>query len=283
MALQPSCLDWRTFWQNDAYLVPGPYGQQLPKVVKSRAQAFVDLSDKNRYQMPQFAKLTRFAPFIPIATIAPIATGGLTLGLLWLAAVGCNQSPGLDAKAVTAYRTSFTLAEEPDGVQTVGDVRSTLLGEPEEDHNHDGDDHDEDHEGHEDHAHATESMNVVMVGHIGGLANPWAKTVPEFPFAKTQAIFYLADPLAIAENAEHAHEHSHAPGEECAFCAAHAENQADMLAVVQFVDKNGKVLPVDVRQLFEVKEKDIVVVSGKARVTAGGILAVEAKGLYVRE
>ncbi len=281
--------------------------------------------------------MSQFAKFAPIA---PIATVGLTLGLLLLAAVGCNQSPGLDAKAVAAYRTSFTLAEEPDGVQTVADVRVALLGEPEEDHDHDGDgiqdhaaedhdedaheDHDEDaehdedgedgedheghdedgedHEGHneehdheaheahdehdhdpehEDHAHATESLNVVMVGHIGGLANPWANTRPEFPFAKTQAIFYLADPLAIAENAEH--EHTHAPGEECAFCAAHAEDRADMLAVVQFVDEKGNVLPTDVRQLFDVKEKDMVVVSGKARIIAGDILVIDAQGLYIRQ
>ena len=74
-----------------------------------------------------------------------------------------------------------------------------------------------------------------------------------------------------------------APGEECAFCAANAEDQADMLAVVQFVDKNGKVLPVDVRQLFKVKENDMVVVRGKAHVTAGRILVINAEGLYVRQ
>jgi len=119
-----------------------------------------------------------------------------------------------------------------------------------------------------------------MIGHIGGLANPWAKTQPDYPFAKTAAVFFLADPQAIVEN--EASGHAHAPGEECTYCLAHAEDQADMLAIVQFVDKNGDVLPMDVRQLFDVKEQDMVVVSGKARVTAGGILVVDAQGLYIR-
>ena len=76
------------------------------------------------------------------APVALIATRGL--GLFLLAGVGCIQSAGIDAKTLAAYRTSFTLAEEPDGVQTVADVRSTLLGESEDD----ASDHDHSHEGH---------------------------------------------------------------------------------------------------------------------------------------
>lgn len=120
-----------------------------------------------------------------------------------------------------------------------------------------------------------------MVGHIGGLANPWAGVQKEYPFAKSQAVFFLADPQAIVEN--EASGHSHAPGEECTYCAAHAADQKEMLAMVRFIDKNGEVLPVDVRQLFDVKEKDTVVVRGKARVTESGILVVEAQGLYLRK
>ncbi len=252
--------------------------------------------------------MSKFAIFTPLAT----------LGLLMLVTAGCNQSLAIDAKTLAAHRTRLVLAEEPDGVQTVADVRLALLGESDanhedHDHDHDGDgiqdhepaDHDaadahddheedgeEDHEGHDHdahahdehdhhaHAHAAESLDVVMVGHIGGLANPWAEVQPEFPFAKTRAVFFLADPQAIVENAESGH--SHAPGEECAFCAAHAEDHADMLAMVQFVDEKGNVLPMDVRTLFDVKENDTVVVSGKAHVTAGGILVVDAQGLYLR-
>ena len=120
-----------------------------------------------------------------------------------------------------------------------------------------------------------------MVGHIGGLANPWGKVQPDYPFAKTQAVFFLADPQAVVENAESGH--AHAPGEECAFCAAHAVDKADMIAMVQMVDQHGKVLPTDVRQLLDVKENDTVVVRGKARVTDGGILVVDAQGVYLRK
>jgi len=147
-----------------------------------------------------------------------------------------------------------------------------------------------DHEGDEGHdhaeraehgqAHASEVVEVSMVGHIGGLANPW-DTVADFPFDKSEAVFFLADPQAIVEN--EASGHSHAPGEECAYCAAHAADNTAMLAMVRFVDKNGNVLPIDARQLFDVKEKDTVVVSGQARVTAGGILVVDAQGLYIRK
>ena len=292
------------------------------------------------------SQIAKFASVSTLGSTSILGSTFATLGLLLFAAttfstVGCNQSPGVDAKAVAAYRTSFTLAEEPDDVQTVADVRATLLGETAEehdhdhahgDHDHDGDgvqdheaaDHDDhaheeghaheehddhDHDAHDDHAHddheghahdehdheahahdehdhhdpaqATEPQAVVMVGNIGGLANPWANTRPEYPFAKTQAIFYLSDPQAIVANAESGH--VHAPGEECAFCAANAEDQADMIAMVQFVDKNGKVLPMDVRKMFQVKEGDMVVVHGKAHVTAGGILVINAEGLYVRE
>jgi len=289
-----------------------------------------------------------------LVKFAPVAL----LGLL-LPAGGCDQAPVIDAQTLAMHRTRLALAEEPEGVQTVADVRVALLGESHDPHaghnhaehdpdggdphghaadehaghdhdgdghedhdaeDHDADDHDDhdlddaadarhdqddddhgghdheadaegdgghaghddDHAGHnhDDHAEGTESIEVNMVGHIGGLANPWAEAQPEFPFAKTQAVLFLADPQGVIEN--EASGHAHAPGEECAFCAAHAADQADMLAMVQFVDENGDVLPMDVRQLFDVKEQDMVVVRGRARVTAGGILVVDAQGLYIR-
>jgi hypothetical protein len=78
------------------------------------------------------------------------------------------------------------------------------------------------------------------------------------------------------------HEHKHAPGEECAFCAAHAADSAHLIAVVQFADEKGRPLAVDSRDLFDLKEKETVVVRGKARIAPGGMLTVDATGLYVR-
>jgi hypothetical protein len=296
-----------------------------------------------------------------------------------LLAVGCGK-PALDPAVVAAHRTRLELSEEPDGAQTVLEVRQIMYGEEDEpgesaseveepskehadhnhaegeehadhdhdhaddagddteegepgesastrlsspksaveepkdehaDHNHaEGEDHadhdhdhaDHDHAAHEDHDHdgdgvqdhapedhvaettkkepVLDELDVVLVGSVGGVANPSDQSHPEFPFAKGKAIFFLADPAAVAEMEEH--EHKHAPGEECAFCAAHAGESAHMLAVIQFNDEQGKTIPVDARELFELKEKETVVVRGKAKVDPSGMLVVDATGLYVR-
>lgn len=224
--------------------------------------------------------------------------------------IGCTKST-LDPALLAKHKETFTLAAEPDDVQTVYEVREVLLGHTEEEHDHEaeehaheeGDEHDHDeaehaHEDEADHDHAdhdhaahdhehhdheypTEAKEVAMVGQVGGLANPWEETQPEFPFASRFAIFFLADPQAVAEHAEEGH--VHAPGEECAFCAAHAEENSELFAMVRLVDDNGKLLPVDVRELFDVKENDTVVVKGTAQVVEGGMLVVKASGVYVRK
>ncbi len=240
----------------------------------------------------------------------------------------------MDPAATAKLRTQLTLADEPDGVQTVSEVRLALLGETapnvlallETEHEHAGDgggpdgiaaaarggdehvhaegedhdhadvaEHDHDHADHDhadhdhehgDHDHAHEAggdvkeMDVVLVGVVGGIPNPSEQSYAEFPFAKGHAMFFLADPEAVAELQEHGHQH--APGEECAFCAAHAADATALIAAVQFSDENGKAYPVDARELFELKEGETVVVRGKAKGQAGGILTVDATGLYVR-
>ena len=125
-----------------------------------------------------------------------------------------------------------------------------------------------------------EGLEVVMVGLVGGLPNAAKETQPDFPFVKGYAIIMVADPLAVAEFDSGGH--NHAPGEECAFCAAHAADSSALLATVKFTDENGKVLSVDARKLFDLKEKETVVVRGKARLDQDGMLVVDAKGLYVR-
>lgn len=305
-------------------------------------------------------------------------------GLTLLGVSGCSK-PGLDPAVVAKHRTALLMEEEPDGAQTVLEVREVMYGaeeksavphdhdgdgvadhapedhpaeegaddhdhaaeesadhdhdgdgaadhaaedhdhaaEGEADHDHDGDgkadhaaedhahegeahdhdgdgkadhaadDHDHAHEGeghdhdHADHDHAheakaplVEELDVILVGSVGGVPNPSDQSTPDFPFAKGQAIFFLVDPEVAAEAEEHAH--THAEGEECAFCAAHAADSAHAIAVVQFADEKGKPLPVDARELFELKEKETVVVKGKAKATANGMITVDATGLYVR-
>ena len=253
---------------------------------------------------------------------------------LALVAGGCSKPAGLDSQALADHKARLVLAEEPDGGQTVLDVRYALLGEPaseghdhgyseevaddEEDaaaddldhahgdeadhdhadehdhdhadhdhadHDHGDDDHaDHDHADHAEHAHAAASdktLQVTMVGLVGGVTNPYKQAQPDFPFVKGQSTIFLADPAFVAEQA--AEGHQHAPGEECAFCEAHAADAADAVAMVRLVDKAGKPIPVDARDLIAVKPGQTVVVTGTAKVQAGGVLVVDATGLYVRE
>jgi len=223
----------------------------------------------------------------------PICLLALVAGALSVAALtGCGQSrASIDPELLAKHRADFTLAEEPDGAQVVPEVRNILLGISDEHdhHDHEGHDHsDHKEDGHDEHDHdeaavtkTTDPIDVVLVGQIGGLSNPWKETLPDFPFARNQATFALADPMAVIENEESGH--SHAPGEECAFCEAHATDRSAMLAMVRFLDKNGKVLQTDVRQLFDIKENDTVVIQGTARVLEGGMMVVDATGLYLRQ
>jgi hypothetical protein len=252
----------------------------------------------------------------------------LFAAVVCISQLGCMKST-IDPTLVAQYKEQFTLGQEPEGVQTVFEVRELLLGhtdaghdhshEESADHAHEGEGHVEDDHSHEgetaeehaahshehggeehshdgetaeehaahdhdhDHEHVfpTEAKEVAMVGQVGGLANPWEETQPEFPFATHFAVFFLADPQAVAENAEAGH--AHAPGEECAFCAAHAEENSELFAMVRLVDDNGKVLPVDVREFIDADENDTVVVKGTAQIVEGGMLVVKASGLYVRK
>jgi hypothetical protein len=215
---------------------------------------------------------------------------------------GCSSQPaGMAPAEVDKLRTKLTLAEEPDGVKTVSEVRLAMLGEEapdvlgliEESEEHAGHDHEgevsesvsegEENEGHEDHKHykpLIDDMDVVLVGVVGGIPNPSEQSLPEFPFAKDKALFFLSDPEAVAELDEHGHQH--APGEECAFCAAHAAEASALIAGVTIADERGKLLPVDARELFDLKDKDVVVVRGKAHADAHGTITVAADGVYVR-
>jgi hypothetical protein len=221
-----------------------------------------------------------------------------------VAFVGCGKTTA-DPALVAKHKKTFALAEEPEAVQTVFEVREVLLGHTEEGHDHEAEEHAHegetaeehaahshegetaeehaahDHEHDHDHVFPTEAKEVAMVGQIGGLANPWEETQPEFPFSTNFAVFFLADPQAVAEHAEEGH--VHAPGEECAFCAAHAEENSEQFAMVRLLDEKGKPLPIDVREILDITDNDTVVVKGSAQIVEGGMLVVKATGIYVRK
>jgi hypothetical protein len=232
-----------------------------------------------------------------------------------LALAGCSGQPAatsVDPAEFAQYRGEFLLTEEPEDVQTVSEVRTALSGkaapnvlalleeEGGEHAEHAGHD---DHEGeeHADEEHAEEeadehpgeaaaeeppagelpeSMEVAIVGVIGGVPNPMEQTAAEFPFAKGQAMFFLADPEAVAELEEHGHQH--APGEVCVFCEAHAADARELIAVVSFTGNKEELIKIDSRELLDLKERDVVVVTGIAELDGNGVLSVNATGLYVR-
>jgi hypothetical protein len=125
---------------------------------------------------------------------------------------------------------------------------------------------------------AAKTRDVVLVGQIGGMPNVWPETHPQFPWYAGQASFFLVDSKIAAQFATHAKAHG---GEDCAFCRQLAAQNANAVAVVNFVDAQGNILEVDARQLLPLKERQTVVIRGRARLLAGTLLVVDADGVYL--
>lgn len=224
-------------------------------------------------------KLSRFRGWELAALLLPVA----------LLAAGCGDGP--DSKLVAQLRPKLLLQQEPDQVVQVSELREQFApggefsasipasdDESQQSETASSAQSDESADGGPD--LAAQPREVALLGVVGGVTNPFKESRPEFPFAEGEALFYLADVGVVAE--AEADGHQHAPGEECAFCAAHAEDNSKLLAVVQFRDENGKLWQVDARDLFDLKEGETVVVRGVASLGAGDTILVDAEGLYVR-
>jgi hypothetical protein len=179
------------------------------------------------------------------------------LGLLLLSAAslaaGCGHSADALGPEAMACREKFLLAEEPADVQGVLDARESLTalksGSP---------------------GSADAGYPVAVVGQIGGVPDPWTKG---------QAAFMMIDPAAAASAGEH--HHPDGCSEDCPFCSKN-EHGTEQLAMVQFVDETGRVLPHDARRLFDLAPGQTVVVHGRAHIDDLGYLVITASGLYVR-
>ncbi len=233
----------------------------------------------------------------------------LAVGLVGLSAWGCtsDQETPSASPDVEVYRSQYLLSQEPQNPLGVIAARETVTGD-EHEHEHEGDEHAQEHEGehdhhaheHEgeehahdhdhdhahDHSHAAEPKQVVVVGKIGGVSEPWDEG---------RAAFMIADPSDTAQHdAEHSHDHGHAhdghdhdghdhgAAHSCPFCER-AKEGTRSLAIVQFVDQQGEILPIDARQLFDLEEGQTVVVRGPATIDALGNLVISAEGLYPRK
>jgi hypothetical protein len=77
----------------------------------------------------------------------------------------------------------------------------------------------------------------------------------------------------------HAQAAGHDP-DDCPFCK---RKKADApLAIIQFEDEQGGLLPFDVHQLFGLRKGQVVIVRGHARLNELDMLLVSADGLYVK-
>ena len=159
-------------------------------------------------------------------------------------AAGCGK--GSDLTATAAHATvvnidgsQFLLSEEPDGAVGVITARES----------------------------AEDGKPLVMVGRIGGAANPWIDG---------RAAFTLLDAsMTVVAEGEMA-EGAVCTGDCC------ATERLACTAVVKVVDGDGQLIAIDSRQLLGVKEADMVVVEGKAQKDKAGNFVMLASRVYLR-
>lgn len=158
------------------------------------------------------------------------------------------------------HKTRLRLPQQPGGAQEVLAVQKQLVAAKKQ-------------------ADAPKSREVVVTGRIGGMPNVWPETHPDFPWYKGQASFFMVDNKIAAQFAAHAKRHG--GGHECSFCKSLAAKNAHAIAVINFVDEQGKVIRVDTRELMALKENQPVTIRGTAKLLAGTMLVIDADGIYV--
>ena len=92
------------------------------------------------------------------------------------------------------------------------------------------------------------------------------------PFAEGLAAFVVTDATG------HDGDETHNP-HECPFCKREIELQ---MARVQFTDTAGTVIKTDARQLFGLREFDLIVVQGTAKFDADKSLVITAQKLFIK-
>jgi hypothetical protein len=125
------------------------------------------------------------------------------------------------------------------------------------------------------------TIDVVVVGQIGGMPNVWPDTHPNFPWYPGQASFFIVDNKVAKQFAQHAKHHG--GQDNCTFCQQLAAKNVNAIAVVNLVNAEGQTLPIDVRKVVDLKEKQTVTLRGKAKLLAGSLLQIDADGIYLSE
>lgn len=177
-----------------------------------------------------------------------------------LSTLGCNPpGPRIDPAELASYRAQFQSAEELPGAVTVADVRAALKKTDD----------------------PAATVPVVLMGQVGGVPNPLEETQPDFPWRNGEATFFLVDQEVASKLA--AHLEAQGPDhQDCPFCARAIAKSSESMAVVNFSDQRGKPIRIAANDLFDLQEKDVVMVEGDATLLAGKMLLVDARKIYVK-
>jgi hypothetical protein len=172
--------------------------------------------------------------YLTLLAIAPALTG----------LSGCGSAPAIESTTSQATTgidgAQFLLSEEPDGAVGVIEARESV----------------------------EDGASLVLVGRIGGSANPWIDG---------RAAFMLLDAsMQVAAEGEDC-----AEGELCTGDCCSTERLA-CTTLVKVVDASGRVVPVDSRKLLGLKESDMIVVAGRAKKDKSGNFSMLANRLYIR-
>lgn len=157
---------------------------------------------------------------------------------------GCGETSTPDSAVSTTTASikgdQFLLADEPDGAIGVIEARDT----------------------------AEDGQPLVIVGRIGGAANPWIEG---------RAAFTLLDAsMALVADGTESGE-----GEICLDDCC-AEERGKCTTLVKVIDADGKLVAADSRKLLGVAEADTVVIQGTASKDESGNFTVLAQGVFVR-
>lgn len=154
---------------------------------------------------------------------------------------GCGHAPGSSSATAVVDGSRFLLNEEPDGAVPVITARET----------------------------AEDGSPLVLMGRVGGAANPWIEG---------RAAFMLIDPsvMVVAAGTDST------AGEVCMDDCC-ATDRAACTTLVKIVDDNGELVPVDARKLIGLKESDLVIVQGTAKKDNSGNFSMHATKVFVRK
>ncbi|MBX3424287.1 MAG: AbrB/MazE/SpoVT family DNA-binding domain-containing protein [Pirellulales bacterium] len=155
---------------------------------------------------------------------------------------GCGSTPAEESTAQSDIDgTQFLLSAEPDGAVGVIAARES----------------------------AEDGAPLVLVGRVGGSANPWIDG---------RAAFMLLDAsMSVVAEGEDSAEGELCTGDCC------ATERLACTTLVKVVDAGGQVVPVDSRKLLGLKESDMVVVEGTAKKDKSGNFSMLANRVFIRK